>query len=84
MSRDTFSVSGAAEMSGAADGYAGSAPPGPAGFLQEESRDRERIFTQLGEARRTLHGQNPQHQGPPTIQVSGDCVCATLRMRMND
>ncbi len=68
-------------MSGAADGHAGSTPPGPAGFLQEESRDRERIFTQLGEARRTIHGQNPQHQGPPTIQVSEVtivCVCVCV------
>lgn len=60
-------------MSGATDGHESSAAAGPAGFLQEEGRDRKRIFTQPGEARRTFHGQDTQHQGPPAVQVSGGC-----------
>lgn len=81
VSRDTVTVSGAAEMSGATDGHESSAAAGPAGFLQEEGRDRERIFTQPGEARRTFHGQDTQHQGPPAVQVSA-CVKQLLHNLM--
>lgn len=70
LDRDPLSAVGAAEMSGAADGGASAASPGPAGFLPQEVRDRERILAQPREAGRALHGQNTQHQGPPAVQVS--------------
>lgn len=60
---------GAAALSGAADGDASPAASGPAGLLQEESRDWNGIFQKPGEAGRAVHGQNSQHQGPSAIQV---------------
>lgn len=62
-------VGGAAALSGAADRDAGPAASGPAGLLQEEVGDRNRIFQKPGEARREVHGQNSQHERPPAIQV---------------
>lgn len=50
LDRDSLSAVGAAEMSGAADGDESTAPPGPAGFLPQEVRDRERVLAQPGEA----------------------------------
>lgn len=60
---------GAAALSGAADGDAGAAAPGPAGLLQEEGRDRNGIFQKPGEAGGALHGQNTQHERSSAIQV---------------
>lgn len=57
-------------MFGPANRHEGPAASGPSGFLQKEVRDRDGIFQEPGEAGRTLHGKDPEHQGPPTIQVS--------------
>lgn len=69
-SRDPGPASGAAEMFGPADRHEGPAAAGPSGFLQKEVRDRDGILQEPGEAGRTLHGKDSEHQGPPTIQVS--------------
>lgn len=69
-SRDPGPAGGAAEMFGPADRHEGPAAAGPSGFLQKEVRDRDGILQEPGEAGRTLHGKDSEHQGPPTIQVS--------------
>lgn len=57
-------------MFGPADRHESPVAAGPSGFLQKKVRDRDGILQEPGEAGRTLHGKDSEHQGPPTIQVS--------------
>lgn len=46
--RDPGPAGGAAEMPGSADRSEGSAPPGPAGLLPQEVRNRDGVFPKPG------------------------------------
>lgn len=67
--RDQSPAGGAAEMSGPADRNASPAAAGPSGLLQKEGRNWAGVLQEPGEAGRTLHGQDPEHQGSPAVQV---------------
>lgn len=67
--RDQSTAGGAAEMSGPADGNASPAAAGPSGLLQKEGRNWAGVLQEPGEAGWALHGQDPEHQGSPAVQV---------------